>query len=228
MIILGLDCASKQSSVCVMKNDKIIYTAVQAANVTHSQNLLQMVQGALTVCSVKAEDIGLYAVTDGPGSFTGIRIGLAAVKGMAAANNTPCIGVSSLKALAESVILPGVVIPAFDARRNQVYACAVDSGNVLIDDFCRDVGALEEFVKNSHKNIFFVGDGKALCYNVYSKYPCVKPCAIDMPCIAAGACRLARKEYRTSGGQSQFQLTPSYLRLSQAERELKEKTEGKK
>ncbi len=228
MIILGLDCASKQSSVCIMKDDRIIYTAVQATNVTHSQNLLPMVQGALTVCSLKVEDISLYAVTDGPGSFTGIRIGLAAVKGMAAANNTPCIGVSSLKALAESVNLPGVVVPAFDARRNQVYACAVDSGSVLIDDFCRDVGMLEEFVKNSRKDIFFVGDGKALCYNVYSKYTCVKPCAIDMPCIAAGACRLARKEYRTSGGKSQFQLTPSYLRLSQAERELKEKTEGKK
>lgn len=228
MIILGLDCSSKQSSVCIMKDDKIIYTAVQATNVTHSQNLLQMVQGALTVCSLATEDIDLYAVTDGPGSFTGIRIGLAAVKGMAAASNTPCIGVSSLKAMAESVSLPGIVISAFDARRNQVYACATENGNVLIDDFCRDVHTLDEFVKNSRKDIFFVGDGKSLCYNVYGEYPCVKPCAIDMPCIAAGACRMARKQYRVSGGQSQFRLTPSYLRLSQAERELKEKTEGKK
>ena len=100
LVIMGVDCSSKQSSVCIMKDDKVIYTAVQNTNTTHSRNFLPMIQAALTVCGMTPADVDLYAATVGPGSFTGLRIGLATVKGMASAYNTPCIGVSSLKALA--------------------------------------------------------------------------------------------------------------------------------
>lgn len=228
MLILGIDCSSKQSSVCIVKDGKTIYTAVQATNTTHSQNLLPMVDAALKICSASVKDVDLYAVTVGPGSFTGIRIGLAVVKGMAAARNTPCIGVSSLKALAASVSFPGIVVPAFDARRNQVYACAMDGDETVLEEFCRDVHTLNRLVKTSEKDIFFVGDGRPLCYNIYGDFACVKKSGADMPCIAAGACRLAAARYERGKAGTHFELTPSYLRLSQAERELKEKTEGKK
>lgn len=227
MIILGVDCSSKQSSVCIMKDGKILYTAVQATNTTHSQNFLPMIQAALTVCSMTPADVNLYAATVGPGSFTGLRIGLAAIKGMASANNTPCIGVSSLKALAECVDLDGIVVPVFDARRRQVYGAVLDREDVICDDFCRDVSYLKQFIENTDKSVFFVGDGKALCYNEYKELKNVKPNGIEMPCIAQGACILAAKEYETAGGRTHFDLSPSYLRLSQAERELKEKMEAK-
>ena len=225
MVILGVDCSSKQSSVCIMKDDRVIYTAVQATNTTHSQNFLPMIQGALTVCSLTPKDVDLYAVTLGPGSFTGLRIGLAAIKGMASANNTACIGVSSLKALAKAVDLDGIVIPVFDARRRQVYGCVMDGDNVICDDFCRDVSVLEKYM-DTEKNVYFVGDGKTLCYNTYKGYSNVKPNSIEQPCIAQGACLLAKAEYELNGAKTHFDLSPSYLRLSQAEREMKEKMEA--
>ena len=225
MVILGVDCASKQSSVCIMKDARVIYTAVQATNTTHSQNFLPMIQGALTVCSLTPKDVDLYAVTLGPGSFTGLRIGLAALKGMASANNTACIGVSSLKALAKAVDLDGIVIPVFDARRRQVYGCVMDGDNVICDDFCRDVSVLEKYM-DTEKNVYFVGDGKTLCYNTYKGYSNVKPNSIELPCIAQGACLLAKSEYELNGAKTHFDLSPSYLRLSQAEREMKEKMEA--
>ena len=225
MVILGVDCSSKQSSVCIMKDDRVIYTAVQATNTTHSQNYLPMIQGALTVCSLTPKDVDLYAVTLGPGSFTGLRIGLAAIKGMASANNTACIGVSSLKALAKAVDLDGIVIPVFDARRRQVYGCVMDGDNVICDDFCRDVSVLEKYM-DTEKNVYFVGDGKTLCYNTYKGYSNVKPNSIELPCIAQGACLLAKSEYELNGAKTHFDLSPSYLRLSQAEREMKEKMEA--
>ena len=225
MVILGVDCSSKQSSVCIMKDDRVIYTAVQATNTTHSQNFLPMIQGALTVCSLTPKDVDLYAVTLGPGSFTGLRIGLAAIKGIASANNTACIGVSSLKALAKAVDLDGIVIPVFDARRRQVYGCVMDGDNVICDDFCRDVSVLEKYM-DTEKNVYFVGDGKTLCYNTYKGYSNVKPNSIELPCIAQGACLLAKAEYELNGAKTHFDLSPSYLRLSQAEREMKEKMEA--
>lgn len=225
MVILGVDCSSKQSSVCIMKDDRVIYTAVQATNTTHSQNFLPMIQGALTVCSLTPKDVDLYAVTLGPGSFTGLRIGLAAIKGMASANNTACIGVSSLKALAKAVDLDGIVIPVFDARRRQVYGCVMDGDNVICDDFCRDVSVLEKYM-DTERNVYFVGDGKTLCYNTYKGYSNVKPNSIELPCIAQGACLLAKAEYELNGAKTHFDLSPSYLRLSQAEREMKEKMEA--
>ena len=225
MVILGVDCSSKQSSVCIMQDDRVIYTAVQATNTTHSQNFLPMIQGALTVCSLTPKDVDLYAVTLGPGSFTGLRIGLAAIKGMASANNTACIGVSSLKALAKAVDLDGIVIPVFDARRRQVYGCVMDGDNVICDDFCRDVSVLEKYM-DTEKNVYFVGDGKTLCYNTYKGYSNVKPNSIELPCIAQGACLLAKAEYELNGAKTHFDLSPSYLRLSQAEREMKEKMEA--
>ena len=163
MVILGVDCSSKQSSVCIMKDDRVIYTAVQATNTTHSQNFLPMIQGALTVCSLTPKDVDLYAVTLGPGSFTGLRIGLAAIKGMASANNTACIGVSSLKALAKAVDLDGIVIPVFDARRRQVYGCVMDGDNVICDDFCRDVSVLEKYMDTE---IYLLNVGMDIPYSL--------------------------------------------------------------
>ncbi len=227
MIILGTDCSGKQSSVCIMKDGKVIYTAVQATATTHSANFLPMIEYALKICDITPAEIDLYAVTVGPGSFTGLRIGMGVVKGMASVNNTPCIGVSSLKALAKSVDFDGVIIPAFDARRRQVYGAVIDGDEIIAEDFCEVVDYLKPYIESTHKNVYFVGDGKTLCYNVYGSCENVKPNNIETPCIAMGACFLAMKEYETAGAGTHFDLSPSYLRLSQAEKELKDKMEAK-
>ena len=219
MLILGVDCSSKQGSVAIVKDDKPLYQCVYDSNMTHSQNLLGLIENAITVCGINKSDIDLFAVTLGPGSFTGLRIGIALVKGMAMALDKPCVGVSSLKAMAASVDLDGVVIPCFDARRGQIYCCIIEGNKVVADDDCRLVSDLEQFVKDCPKDIYFVGDGKDICYNKYTEYPNVKKHSVLMPNTAYGACVLAKDMPR----QTHFELSPSYLRLSQAERELKEK-----
>lgn len=219
MIIFGIDCSSKQGSVAVVKDNKPIYQCVYDNNMTHSQHLLCLVENALKICNLTAEDIDLFAVTQGPGSFTGLRIGLALVKGMAMAADKKCVGVSSLKALAACCDFDGVVIPCFDARRNQIYCNITQNGKTIREDDCIKVDLLEDFVNNCKTNIFFVGDGKELCYNTFKDKENVKPHSVQMPCIALGACILAENMQAVS----HFDLTPSYLRLSQAERELKEK-----
>ncbi|MEG2192033.1 MAG: tRNA (adenosine(37)-N6)-threonylcarbamoyltransferase complex dimerization subunit type 1 TsaB [Oscillospiraceae bacterium] len=209
MIILGIDSSGRQSSVCIMRDEKPIFTCVQDTGVTHSQNLLPMVENALNICGLKPQDISLFAVTHGPGSFTGIRISLAMVKGMATAKNTPCIGVSSLLSMAAATDLKGIVIPTFDARRNQIYACVVDEGEIICPDFCQDVHFLEKYIQNAKKTVFFVGDGRSLCYNIYGNFEFVSKTAPDMPCVAYGACLLAAEEYAKNGVGSHFDLTPT-------------------
>ena len=219
MLILGVDCSSKQGSVALVKDEKPLYQCVYDSNMTHSQNLLSLIDNAVSVCGINKNDIDLFAVTLGPGSFTGLRIGIALVKGMAMALNKPYVGVSSLKALAASVDLDGIVIPCFDARRGQVYCNVTDKNTIIAEDDCRMADQLEQFVSQTQKDVYFVGDGKELCYNKFNHYSNVKTHSVLTPCIAYGACVLAKDMPL----QTHFELSPSYLRLSQAERELKEK-----
>lgn len=219
MLVLGVDCSGKQGSVALVKDSKPLYQCVYDSNMTHSQNLLSLIDNAVTVCGIKKNDIDLFAVTLGPGSFTGLRIGIALVKGMAMALGKPCVGVSSLKAMTACVDLDGIVIPCFDARRGQVYCNVTDNDTLIADDDCRMADELSQFIMSAEKDVYFVGDGKDVCYNKFKDLKNVKKHSVLMPCIAYGACLLAEKMPQ----QTHFELSPSYLRLSQAERELKEK-----
>ena len=219
MLILGVDCSGKQGSVALVKDGKPVYQCTYDSNMTHSQNLLSLINNAVTVCGIKNTDIDLFAVTLGPGSFTGLRIGLALIKGMAMALDKPCVGVSSLKALTACVDFDGIVVPCFDARRGQVYCNVTDGDTIIAEDDCRMADDLEQFILAANKDVYFVGDGKDVCYNKFEKYENVKKHSVVMPCTAFGACLLAENMPH----QTHFELSPSYLRLSQAERELKEK-----
>ncbi len=224
MYILSVDSSTKQSSVCIMKETECLYSCTLNTNVTHSQNLLTMIQNALNITNILPSDIDLYVATTGPGSFTGLRINLALIKGMATANNTPCIGVSSLKALAKSAFIDNaVIIPSFDARRSQVYTAILDESNIILDDICLKVQDLDNYLKNITKNVFFIGDGANLCYNTFKDFKNVNLLNKQLFPIAHGAAILGYEEFLLNGGKTHFELEPSYLRLSQAERELKEK-----
>ena len=167
MNILAIDTAGKTAAVAVMRDDTLLYEMASNTGLTHSETLLPMVDTALKACGLTPAQLDLYAVTNGPGSFTGLRIGLAAVKGLAFAANTPCAGVSTMAALAYGV-----------CRRGQVYWAGFDLATHarLTPDAAEPVTALEAFVKECKKPLIFVGDGAALCYNTYKDQPGILPC----------------------------------------------------
>ena len=122
MNILAIDTAGKTAAVAVMRDDTLLYEMASNTGLTHSETLLPMVDTALKACGLTPAQLDLYAVTNGPGSFTGLRIGIAAIKGLAFPDNTPCIGVSTPEAIAYGLLgFEGIVIPMMDARCGQVY-----------------------------------------------------------------------------------------------------------
>ena len=226
MNILAIDTAGKTAAVAVMRDDTLLYEMSSNTGLTHSETLLPMVDTALKACGLTPAQLDLYAVTNGPGSFTGLRIGLAAVKGLAFPRETLCAPVSTLEALAAAHTGEGTVLCALDARRAQVYSAAFDleTHERLMDDDARAVADLAEFVENCKKPLFFVGDGAALCYNKYSGVPgvlCVPPALRNGR--AAAVAYVAKQMAQRGEAVLPEALLPDYHRLSQAERERAEK-----
>ena len=177
-------------------------------------------------------DQGLAVCFPGPGSFTGLRIGLAVVKGLALPRQIPCAGVSTMAALAYGLAGEGTVIGAQDARRGQVYWGAFDlaAHDRLTPDTAAPVTTLENFVQTCKKPLFFVGDGATLCYNTYKNVPGVVCVPQPMQVLrGAGVALAARAMWERGECVPPAALLPDYHRLSQAERERaeREKTEGK-
>ena len=226
MNILAIDTAGKTAAVAVMRDDTLLYEMASNTGLTHSETLLPMVDTALKACGLTPAQLDLYAVTNGPGSFTGLRIGLAAVKGLAFAANTPCAGVSTMAALAYGVCGEGTVIGAQDARRGQVYWAGFDLATHarLTPDAAEPVTALETFVKECKKPLIFVGDGAALCYNTYKDQPGILPCPQPLRVLRGAGVALAGQAMWDAGTcVSPAELLPDYHRLSQAERERAER-----
>lgn len=230
MICLGIESAGKTASVAIMQDNHLLYEATLKTGLTHSESLLEMVHTALTQTKLSCADVGLWAVTAGPGSFTGLRIGLALVKGIALANNAPCLGVSTLQAQAWLTAGVQTVLVTLDARRGQVYAggfSAPQEGQApqcLLPEGAYAIEQLQEFILSCKKPLIFVGDGAEICYNIYTSIPGV----IQWPGFlsesrAVGVCLVALHQAKQGNLQSSSQLLPCYHRLSQAERERLEK-----
>ena len=167
MNILAVDTAGKTLGVALLQDDRLKYECYLDGGMTHSETLMPLVDHCLKLCGLTCADIDLFGVNAGPGSFTGLRIGLAAVKGLAFPRETLCAPVSTLEALAAAHTGEGTVLCALDARRAQVYSAAFDlaTHTRLLDDDARAVADLAQFVENCKKPLFFVGDGASLCYN---------------------------------------------------------------
>lgn len=226
MNILAIDTAGKTAAVAVMRDDTLLYEMASNTGLTHSETLLPMVDTALKACGLTPAQLDLYAVTNGPGSFTGLRIGLAAVKGLAFPRETLCAPVSTLEALAAAHTGEGTVLCALDARRAQVYSAAFDlaTHERLMDDDARAVADLAQFVENCKKPLFFVGDGAALCYNKYGEIPGVLAVPPALRGGRAAAVALVAKQMARHGETVLPEaLLPDYHRLSQAERERAER-----
>mgnify|MGYP000345581531 CR=1 FL=1 len=153
MNILAVDTAGKTAGVALLQDDRLLYEVYLDGGMTHSETLMPMIDSCLKMCGLTCADIDLYAVNAGPGSFTGLRIGLAAVKGLAFPRETLCAPVSTLEALAAAHTGEGTVLCALDARRAQVYSAAFDlaTHTRLLDDDARAVTDLADFVENFKK-----------------------------------------------------------------------------
>lgn len=225
MICMGVDSSGKTASVAVMEEDKLLYEEFANAGLTHSQTLMPMIAHALDRTGLTPAQIDLYAVSAGPGSFTGLRIGLAAVKGLAQPFATPCAPVSTLEALAWNVTGEGTVICALDARRGEVYWAAFDGMTHarLVPDQASPLAQMDIFCGNCKKPVFFVGDGADLCYNRYDNS--LEIIHLPHPQLyprGAGLCLAGVALHRRGESVSPALLVPRYLRLSQAERQRAE------
>lgn len=230
MKILAVDSSAKTAGVAVVdENAQIISESFVNAGLTHSETLLPMVDSVLERAKLSIRDIDAFAVTNGPGSFTGIRIGIAAVKGLATPHNTPCCGVSTLKAMAYNLMGDEcIACCAMDARCAQVYfaafRCSAGKVDRLTEDMALPASKLIDYLAEySGEKVICVGDGANISFeSLRDKLPNVFPASANLRYQRAwGAACAALSEDMDFKPASE--LLPVYLRLSQAERELKKK-----
>ena len=226
MKILAFETSAKAASVAITENGKLLGESYQNTGLTHSQTLMVMAEDLLKACNLTAGDVEAVAVAAGPGSFTGVRIGVAAAKGFAWGAQLPCYGVSTLEAMARNLgVYQGYVVPAMDARRNQVYTAIfhAEKGTMtrVEEDMAISLAELGEKIKIFAEPVFLVGDGAVLCYNaLLEEVPgLVLPPEHRMHQRAAGVALAAQALADAGDPGNGAELTPNYLRLSQAERE---------
>ena len=226
MKILAFETSAKAASVALMERGKLLGEAYQNTGLTHSQTLMVMAEDLLKACNLTPKDVEAVAVAAGPGSFTGVRIGVAAAKGFAWGGELPCYGVSTLEAMARNLgAWEGYVVPAMDARRSQVYTAIFHAEKGILtrveEDMAISLEELKEKIKNFSEPVFLVGDGALLCYNtLLEEVPgLVLPPEHRMHQRAAGVALTAQVMMDAGDPGNGAELPPNYLRLSQAERE---------
>lgn len=226
MKILAIETSAKSVSAAVVENGVLLASAYQNMGLTHSRTLMPLVDGMLSAAGLRVQDMDLLAAANGPGSFTGLRIGVSALKGLAWALEKPCCGVSTLAAMARNLAhMEGLIICAMDARRNQVYNALFLAQDGVLTRQCPDraigLAELVEEIKNRPEPKFVVGDGAGLCYNYLLEQDV--PCRMAPPQLVmqnAVGVALAAEEMAAAGQVTTARdLVPVYLRLSQAERE---------
>lgn len=230
MLILAFETSAKAAGAALHDGAKLLAETYQNTGLTHSQTLMVMAEDLLTQCGMTAADVTHIAVAAGPGSFTGVRIGVAAAKGFAWGGQLPCIGVSTLEAMARGLgIYEGVVCAVMDARRSQVYNGLFRVEKGVITPICEDraiaLADLKEELAALDGPIYLVGDGSTLTYNTLAgEIPnLILPPEHRMQQRGAGVALAALEKIREGQIGDAASLEPNYLRLSQAEREKLEK-----
>lgn len=230
MKVLAIDTSSNAASVALVEDNVLLGEFVLNHKKTHSQEIMPMVDDVLRRCGCEVSDIDLFAAAKGPGSFTGLRIGITTIKGLAHSVNKPVIGIGTLEGLAYNLpFCEHTIVPIMDARRNQVY-----TGAYMWDgeDF-REIGEAEamsiEDCVDSCGNFLetvFLGDGVP----VHKEF--IKEKLGDKAIFAPASCNMQRASSiamlaikRVDEAESYYGLEPMYLRKPQAEREREERLE---
>lgn len=233
MKILALESSAVACSACLTEDDFLIAQSYENSGMTHSVTLLPMAEELLKRANLSEKDIDVFAVAAGPGSFTGVRIGVSTCKGLAWALDKPCAKVSTLEAMAwGTVALPGILCPVMDARREQVYNALFSFDGERLTQLTPDRAiSLEELELELRKGgrYILVGDGAQLCYDRLSgsglELVLTPPNLRYQSAwgVARAALELAKRGELVSAGE----LAPEYHRLSQAERERLEKEQSR-
>lgn len=232
MKILSVESSAASCSVALSDNGVLIGEEFTNVKLTHSETLMPMVKNILDNTKTDIGSVDVFAVSNGPGSFTGVRIAVAAVKGMVDGVGKPCYGVSTLETIAYPFFdRNGVVCSLMDARCSQVYTALFKNGKRLTPDSAMLISELADSLKSIDKPIVFAGDGAAVTYEKLSdSFDNITLADAQNRYQRASSVAFLTEKYINSGKLpvSANELLPVYLRLPQAERELKKKKELKK
>ena len=235
MLLLAFETSAKAASVALFQDKKLLGESYQNTGLTHSQTLMVMADDLIKQCSFTPADVTHTAVAAGPGSFTGVRIGVAAAKGFAWGKEIPCYGVSTLEAMATGLgIYDGFVCACMDARRNQVYNAIFLAENGRLTPVAQDraiaLADLKTELEHLDGPIYLVGDGAELTYRNLSgeitNLILPPEHRVHQRAVGVGLIALAAIDRGETGDAAV--LSPNYLRLSQAERERLEKEKGER
>lgn len=233
MNMLAIDTSSLVATVAVMNEEKLLGEYTINSPMTHSQKLMPIIEQLLSTLDLSMEDIDLIAVSRGPGSFTGVRIGIATVKGLAHARNIPIIGVSSLEGLAYNITYgEELICPIMDARRNQVYTGVYKWVDYELEEIVKEaplgIDELMDELRKREEKVIFLGDGlsryKEEIINNLGDKALFAPGFVNMQRASSIAQlaldKIAREDLEP---ESYHSIIPVYLRKSEAERQYEEK-----
>ena len=230
MKLLAFESSAKAAGTALLSDGCLLAEYMQNSGQTHSRTLMELAKNMLSGCDLTPQDIDAVAVAAGPGSFTGVRIGMACAKGFAWGRQLPLYGVSTLEAMAwQASDFSGIVCCAMDARRSQVYHARFLAENGTLTRLCPDCAvSLDEVrlaLENCEKPKIMVGDGAQLCYNTFGTEisGCMLAPEHRRMQRASGVALAARRLLSEGADCSGAALAPNYLRLSQAERERAER-----
>lgn len=225
MNIIALETSAKAVSAAITQSGRVLASGYQDTGLTHSRTLMPIVEHLFRNTGLTLQDMDAVAVSAGPGSFTGIRIGVSAAKGLAFAADKPAVGVSTLAAMARNVAFcDGVVVCAMDARRNQIYNALflAQDGQLtrLTEDRAVALADLAEELRDNPRPKTVVGDGAQLCAEALDGAGIA--CRLAPPHLImqnAMSVALEAEHLAAEGGLVSAQaLSPVYLRPPQAQR----------
>ncbi len=231
--ILSIECSASPASVAVIEDGKIIASSFVNVKLTHSQTLLPMIESTLKSSMLSINDIDGISVSVGPGSFTGIRIGISIAKGLATPRNLPCVPISTLEAMAYMFLSEDITVCAvMDARCNQLYNALFKVKDGKIVRLCQDrailIDELKTELQSISDNIVICGDGSDVLQELIRDFRNIKMPSENLKYQSAvGVGIMSCNLFSKNSVISPAELMPVYLRLPQAERELKAKKEKK-
>ena len=230
MKILALDTSAKTASVALCDGRVPIAADTRNAGLTHSETMLPTVVSLLRDAKVDVDDIDMFACTVGPGSFTGVRIGVSVIKGLAFGKNKICVGVSTLESLARNIDGDGMIVPIMDARRSRLYSAIFKKEHGfltrLTNDDAKTVEELTEELEKYGHEIYFVGDGYDIMKNAFvstKETPEALRCSNAYSFAMAALDKYEKADDGERKKMCDILLSPEYLRPSQAERTLTSK-----
>lgn len=226
MNILAIDTSSIVATVCIATEEKILAELSLNHKQNHSETIMPMIDTLLNMVDLDIDDIDYFAITNGPGSFTGLRIGVATIKAMAQATGKKIVSISTLEAMAYNIFdKDRHIVPIIDARAERIFTGIYNNGEAILKDEATTITELLEFLQDNDIQPIFLGDGAKAYKGIIKKYyddSCFAPISMNMP-KASSISSLALEYIKNNKVITYKDLDIEYLRKPQAQRELEER-----